>query len=76
MNQTTGRRAFLPGGLGVAAAAGGTAGRPQTPIDLKKLRGIIGKTGYRGFSPIEALAPGAPGAGVTAFLNQVRKAFL
>ncbi|MDX1983821.1 MAG: sugar phosphate isomerase/epimerase family protein [Bryobacteraceae bacterium] len=51
-------------------------GGKKTPIDLPRLRKIIDKTGYRGFTPIEALGPGDPAAVVTAFLNQVRSAFL
>jgi sugar phosphate isomerase/epimerase len=50
-------------------------GTKQTDIDLARLRTIIDKVGYRGFTPIEALGPGDPEAVVTAFLNKVRKAF-
>lgn len=50
-------------------------GDKAEPIDLAKLRGIIEKHGYRGFLPIEALGQGDPRAIVTAFLDQVRKAF-
>jgi len=45
-----------------------------TPIDLKKIRAIIEKVGYRGFLPIEALGQGDPKTIVTAFLEQVRSA--
>lgn len=44
-----------------------------TPIDLKKIRAIIEKVGYRGFLPFEALGPGDPKV-VTAFLDKVRQA--
>jgi len=47
-------------------------GAKETPIDLPRLRALIEKTGYRGFLPIESLAPGDP----TAFLEKVRKAML
>ena len=50
-------------------------GDKKTPIDLPRLKTIIDKIGYRGFTPIEALGEGDPAAIVTAFLNQVRKAF-
>ncbi len=44
-----------------------------TPIDLKKIRAIIEKVGYRGFLPFEALGPGDPKV-VTAFFEKVRQA--
>lgn len=47
----------------------------KVDIDLPRLRTIIDKVGYRGFTPIEALGPGNPEEVVTAFLNRVRKAF-
>jgi sugar phosphate isomerase/epimerase len=50
-------------------------GDKKTPIDLKRLRNIIHKVGYRGFTPIEALGEGDPKQIVTQFLNQVRQAF-
>jgi sugar phosphate isomerase/epimerase len=50
-------------------------GTKRTDIDLPRLRTIIDKVGYRGFTPVEALGPGDPEAVVTAFLNKVRKAF-
>jgi sugar phosphate isomerase/epimerase len=43
------------------------------PIDLRKIRAIIDRVGFRGFLPFEALGPGDPKA-VTAFLEQVRSA--
>jgi sugar phosphate isomerase/epimerase len=46
----------------------------STPIDLKKIRAILDKVGYRGFLPIEALGQGDPKTIVTAFLEQVRSA--
>lgn len=50
-------------------------GDKKTPIDLPRIKTIIDKVGYRGFTPIEALGEGDPAAIVTTFLNQVRKAF-
>ena len=50
-------------------------GTKKVDIDLPRLRTIIDKVGYRGFTPIEALGPGNPEEVVTAFLNRVRKAF-
>ncbi len=50
-------------------------GEKKVEIDLPKLRAIIDKVGYRGFTPIEALGPGDPEEVVTAFLAKVRKAF-
>lgn len=51
-------------------------GQRATPIDLPKVKALIDKVGYRGFTPIEALGVGDPKEIVTAFLRQVRKAFL
>jgi len=51
-------------------------GTRATPIDLPKLKAIIDKTGYRGFTPIEALGPGDPKEAVTSFLTKVRSVFL
>ena len=47
-------------------------GTKETPIDLPRLRGLIEKAGYRGFLPVESLAPGDP----TAFLEKVKKVML
>lgn len=44
-----------------------------TPIDLRRIRAIIDRVGYRGFVPFEALGQGEPDQ-VTAFLEKVRKA--
>jgi sugar phosphate isomerase/epimerase len=51
-------------------------GTKATPIDLPRIKAIIDKVGYRGFTPIEALGAGDPVEIVTAFLEKVRKAFL
>lgn len=50
-------------------------GTKKVDIDLTRLRKIIDKVGYRGFTPIEALGPGDPEQVVTTFLNKVRQAF-
>ncbi|MFN7919406.1 MAG: sugar phosphate isomerase/epimerase family protein [Bryobacteraceae bacterium] len=52
-------------------------GTKKTDIDLPRIRAIIDKVGYRGFTPIEALGTGQGDAEevVTAFLGKVRKAF-
>jgi sugar phosphate isomerase/epimerase len=50
-------------------------GTKETPIDLKRLRSIIEKVGYRGVLPFEALGAGDPRPKITAFLEQIRTAF-
>ncbi len=50
-------------------------GEKKVDIDLPRLRKIIDKVGYRGFTPIEALGSGDPREVVTAFLAKVRAAF-
>jgi sugar phosphate isomerase/epimerase len=50
-------------------------GTKKVEIDLPRIRKIIDKVGYRGFTPIEALGEGDPKAIVTAFLGKVRQAF-
>lgn len=50
-------------------------GKQKTEIDLARVRRIIDKVGYRGFTPIEALGEGDPETIVTAFLHKVRTAF-
>ncbi|MEZ5351520.1 MAG: sugar phosphate isomerase/epimerase family protein [Bryobacteraceae bacterium] len=50
-------------------------GEKKVEIDLPRLRKIIDKVGYRGFTPIEALGAGNPEDVVTAFLTKVRAAF-
>ena len=51
-------------------------GKQSEPIDLARVRAIIEKVGYRGFTPIEALGQGDPAEIVTRFLERVRQAFL
>jgi sugar phosphate isomerase/epimerase len=50
-------------------------GTKKVEIELPRIRKIIDKVGYRGFTPIEALGEGDPKAIVTAFLGKVRQAF-
>ena len=50
-------------------------GTKKVEIDLPRIRKIIDKVGYRGFTPIEALGEGDPATIVTAFLQKVRLAF-
>jgi sugar phosphate isomerase/epimerase len=51
-------------------------GQKSEPIDLPRVKTIIDKVGYRGFTPIEALGQGEATTIVTNFLEKVRKAFL
>lgn len=50
-------------------------GKQAEPIDLARLKKIIDKVGFRGFTPIEALGQGDPAAVVSNFLEKVRTAF-
>lgn len=50
-------------------------GKEKTPIDLKKLKNIIDKAGYRGFLPIETLGEGDPKIKVKSFLRKVQEYF-
>ena len=50
-------------------------GKEKTPIDLKKLKNIIDKGGYRGFLPIETLGEGDPKVKVKTFLLKVQEYF-
>ena len=47
----------------------------EEPTDLTKLKGIIERSGYRGYLPFEALGPGDPKPRVVAFLEKIRRAF-
>lgn len=47
-------------------------GEKEVPIDLKKLKAIIYKGGYRGFLPIETLGEGDPKVKVKTFLAKVQ----
>jgi sugar phosphate isomerase/epimerase len=50
-------------------------GAKSVPTDLRKVKAIIDKVGYRGFLPVETLGAGDPRVKVAAFLEQVRKVF-
>jgi sugar phosphate isomerase/epimerase len=52
----------------------GYQGKQET-IDLKRLRAIIEKSGYRGVLPFEALGAGDPKDRVAEFLEKIRTAF-
>ncbi len=43
--------------------------------DLKKIKAIVDRSGYRGYFPFEALGPGDPRPRVIAFLEKIRLAF-
>ena len=45
------------------------------PTDLAKIKGIIDRSGYRGYVPFEALGAGDPRARIVAFLEKRRKEF-
>ena len=45
------------------------------PTDLRKIKAIIDKTGYRGVLPFEALGSGDPRERVASFLEQIRAVF-
>jgi sugar phosphate isomerase/epimerase len=50
-------------------------GTKETPTDLRRIKGIIDKGGYRGVLPFEALGAGDPKERVAAFLEQIRTVF-
>ncbi len=52
----------------------GREGRDE-PTDLARIKGIIDRSGYRGYVPFEALGPGDPEPRIVAFLEKIRKAF-
>lgn len=45
------------------------------PTDLKKIKAIIDRHGYRGYVPFEALRQGDPTPVIVAFLGKIRAAF-
>jgi sugar phosphate isomerase/epimerase len=51
-------------------------GSKEVPTDLRKVKAIIDRVGYRGFLPIETLGPGDPETKVAKFLAEVRAVFL
>lgn len=50
-------------------------GDKETPTDLRRVKAIIDKAGYRGFLPIETLSAGDPKVKVAKFLARVRAVF-
>jgi hypothetical protein len=50
-------------------------GAKATPTDLRRIKDIIDRAGYRGFLPIETLGPGDPRTKVKKFLAEVRAVF-
>jgi sugar phosphate isomerase/epimerase len=50
-------------------------GKKEVPTDVRKVKAIIDRAGYRGMLPIETLGAGDPRVKVAAFLAQVRAAF-
>jgi sugar phosphate isomerase/epimerase len=48
---------------------------PGVKTDLRKIKSIIDKSGYRGFLPIETLGRGDPKIKVSEFVHQVRAIF-
>lgn len=50
-------------------------GTKEVPTDLKRVKAIIDKGGYRGVLPIETLGAGDPKVKVARFLEQVRAVF-
>jgi hypothetical protein len=51
-------------------------GGEAVPTDLERLAGIIKRSGYRGYLPLETLGPGDPYAKVPALLDEARRAGL
>jgi sugar phosphate isomerase/epimerase len=50
-------------------------GEKEVPTDLRKVKAIIEKTGYRGFLPIETLGAGDPRVKVAKFAEEVHEVF-
>ncbi len=48
----------------------------ETPTDLKRLAGVIHRSGYRGYLPVETLGPGDPYVKVPALVDKARRAGL
>jgi sugar phosphate isomerase/epimerase len=47
----------------------------EEPTDLKKIKAIIDRSGYRGYVPFEALGAGDPKPRIIDFLQRIRKDF-
>ncbi len=50
-------------------------GSREVPTDLRRIKAIIDKVGYRGVLPFEALGAGDPREKVASFLEQIRTVF-
>lgn len=50
-------------------------GKKEVPTDLRRVKALIDKVGYRGYLPIETLGPGDPRGKVARFTADVRKVF-
>ena len=50
-------------------------GKTATPVDLKRLKALIGRGGYRGYLPVEALDAKNASEKIVKFLAQVRQEF-
>lgn len=50
-------------------------GTKEVDTDLRKVKNIIEKAGYRGFLPVETLGAGDPRVKVAAFIGEARKVF-
>jgi sugar phosphate isomerase/epimerase len=50
-------------------------GSKEVPTDLRRIKAIIDKVGYRGVLPFEALGAGDPRERVAGFLEQIRTVF-
>ena len=48
----------------------------ETPTDFERLAGIIRRSGYRGYLPLETLGPGDPYVKVPALVDKARSAGL
>jgi len=51
-------------------------GTKETPTDLRRIKAIIDKGGYRGVLPFEALGAGDPRDRVASFLEKIRGVFV
>ena len=47
----------------------------EEPTDLRKIKAIIDRSGYRGYVPFEALGAGDPRPKIIGFLEKIRKDF-
>ena len=47
----------------------------EEPTDLRKVKAVIDRSGYRGYVPFEALGAGDPRPKIIAFLEEIRREF-